>query len=179
MIRINLLPLADRKQKWPLKKIFAIISGLLVFTLIMIYASSAIVIWQKERQIAEVQNQYELLRPTEAVMNESFAKQHTINTKNDVLTNLTNQRRSWSPIITHLATLTTSRVWFTDLGVVNKDAIKIVGIAENYQEVATFLERLEQDTVFTEPQLVQAELTPVNNKKVTKFEIVAKFKGIK
>lgn len=179
MIRINLLPKDDRQPEWPLKRIYAIISGALLVVLILAFAGTTIQFWHKERQIVEARNQYELLRPTEVIMQDTSLKQQTVNAKNNILTNLTNERKSWAPIIGHLATLTTPRIWFTELSTINKDAIKVIGIADNYQEISTFLQRLEQDTIFAEPVLVQAELDPKNAKAITKFEIIVKLRGMK
>lgn len=177
MIRINLLPPAERQPDWPLNRLFAIIGSALAIILLLVYCSTVFMIWQKERQLTEERNQYELLRPTEVAMKTAVTKQQTISAKNAILVNLTNERKSWPPLITHLAMLTTPRIWFTELGAVNKDAIKIVGLADNYQEIATFLQRLEQDGIFAEPSLVQAEI--MSDNKATKFEITVKLKGIK
>lgn len=181
MIRINLLPQTERKSDWSLTRLFEISGGFLAVTLMLIYALTACIVWQKERETSEVRNQYELLRPTEAAMHDSLSKQQLIIAKNDILVILTKERKSWHAIIARLATLTTPRLWFTELGAVNTDSIKIIGIADNYQEIAVFLQRLEQDAVFIEPSLVQAEITTINSNKtaLTKFEIVVKVKGLK
>lgn len=180
MIRINLLPETERRSDWPLKKLYKVTSCFLAIILILIYSYNVYIIWHTGREIADLKKQYELLRPTEAVMQDALSKQQVITAKNDILVNLTNERKTWPAVITHLATLTTPRVWFTELGTVNSDSIKIIGLADNYQELAIFLQHLEQDTVFTEPSLVQADTTRNNNRNsITKFEIVVKLKGLK
>lgn len=179
MIRINLLPPHERQPSWPLQRLFIMIGCIVSVLAVASYSYGVIYIWHTERQIVEARNQYELLRPTESVMSVANSKQQNIQAKNNIMVNLTKERKSWPPIITHLASLTTSRVWFTDLASIDKDTIKIIGLADNYQEVATFLQRIEQDSLLAEPSLVQAEVSSNPAAPATKFEITVKLKGMK
>lgn len=179
MIRINLLPPYERQPSLPINRLFLIAGCIFFIVLIAIYSYDVIYIWHNERQIIEARNQYELLRPTESVMLAANSKQQNIQAKNNILVNLTKERKSWPPIITHLASLTTPRIWFTELGSTDKDTIKIIGLADNYQELATFLQRIEQDSLLAEPSLVQAEAASNHATPATKFEITVKLKELK
>lgn len=178
MIRINLLPPSERRSQWPLDRIMLVSGLLIVFCCVSIYSYNIFYTWRLEKEIADMKNQYELLRPTQAVMVSANAKQQILNSKSNILVNLTNSRKQWPPMITHLADITTPQIWFTELGVTDKDLIKITGLAANYQELAVFLGRLEHDDMFADPSLVQAEIGP-NPAAPAKFEIVLKLKGMK
>lgn len=178
MIRINLLPPSERRSKWPLSRIMLMSGLLIVFCCVSIYSFNIFYTWRLEKEIADMKNQYELLRPTQTVMVSANAKQEALNRKNNILVNLTNSRKQWPPMIAHLAEATTSQIWFTELGVTDKELVKITGLAANYQELAVFLGRLEHDELFAEPALVQAEISP-SPAAPAKFEIVLKLKGMK
>lgn len=179
MIRINLLPLHERQSALPLHRLFMIIGCIFLIITFAAYSYGVITIWHTERLLSEARNQYELLRPTESAMLAANAKQQTVQAKNNIMVNLTKERKSWPPVITHLASLTTPRIWFTELGSVDKDTVKIIGLADNYQELATFLQRLEQDSLLAEPALVQAEASANPAAPTTKFEITVKLKGMR
>lgn len=134
-------------------------------------------IWRLEKESADMKNQYELLRPAQAVMVSVNSKQHAWNEKNNILIDLTSRRRQWPLIVNHLTEAATPRIWFTNLGITDKDSIKITGVAENYRELAAFLDNLEHDDgLFTDPFLVQAETV---SGPAARFEIVLKLKGMK
>lgn len=179
MIRINLLPPLQRRPKYPANWIIGFISALIFVSCTALYCYNVFVIWNLERQITESQNQYELLRPTQQAMDSAGSAQQVINAKTNILTGLTTERKPWAPIITHLAAITTPRVWFTEVGETDKDTLKVVGIADNYQELATFLQHLEQDGMFVDPSLIQADNSPNQALVGTRYEITFKLKGMK
>lgn len=179
MIKINLLPPSERIPKYPIKRIIGLISCLVVISFTAIYCYNAFVIWNLERQITVTQNQYELLKPTQQAMLNAGNKQQTINAKNNILTSLTSERKPWPPIINHLAAMTTPRVWFTEISEADKETLKIIGIAADYQELAAFLRNLEKDKMFSDPTLVHADSSPSQAIIGTRYEITVKFRGMK
>lgn len=179
MIRINLLPLSERRPKYPAKWIIAIISSFIFIICTAVYCYNTVVIWNYEQQIVEAQNQYELLKPTQQAMIYANNKQQVINAKNNILGTLTNERKPWPIIINHLAAVTTPRVWFTEIGENDKGSLKIVGVAADFQELALFLHNLEKDEMFTEVTLNQADSTPNQAVTGTRYEIIVKLRGIK
>lgn len=179
MIRINLLPPSERRPKYPFKLIVGLVSCLIFISCATVYCYNALVIWSLERQITDTQNRYELLKPTQQAMISSGSKQQTINAKNNILITLTNARKPWPPIINHLAAITTQRVWFTEIGENDKETLKIIGIAADYQELAAFLRNLEKDEMFAEPTLVHADSSPNQAIIGTRYEITVKLKGMR
>ncbi|MGI6091433.1 MAG: PilN domain-containing protein [Veillonellaceae bacterium] len=179
MLRINLLPLSERSPKYPIKIIIGLVSCLLLISFTAIYCYNSFIIWNLERQITETRNQYELLKPTQQAMIYAGNKQQTINAKNNILTTLTNERKPWPPIINHLAAMTTPRVWFTEISEADKETLKIIGIAADYQELAAFLRNLEKDKMFADPMLVHADSSPSQAIIGTRYEITVKLRGMK
>ena len=176
MIRINLLPPAERQPKWSLKRIFLILGALACFICASLFSCNLFMIWHVERQITDARNKYELLMPVQVKMVEANGKQQVISAKNNMLVTLTAERKSWHTIITHLGVITPPEIWLTELGTVDKNLIKITGTAMSYPVLAQFIETLEQDDVFTTPVLLGAVLTPKAAVFLVKFEISVKFK---
>lgn len=175
MIRINLLPPEERQPLLPLNKIF-ISATLIVFLLMLsIYFYTVFSIWNLERQITEAQNQYELLKPTRDAMQTANTRQQTISAKNSILQGLTKERRSWYALTTHLGMVTIPQVWLSEIGVGEGNMLKIKGSSYTYPDLAAYLKNLEQDEMFQEPVLLNAERVAATG--ATKFEITVKFRG--
>jgi Tfp pilus assembly protein PilN len=133
--------------------------------------------WQCERQFSEIKAQHELLRPVEEKMNAAAQKQKVITAKNNTLVNvLTKDRKSWYSIIIYFGAIMPPHVWLNEIAAVDKDMIRINGMAMNYPDVANLLERMEHDDMFADPVLVKADYDPASA--ATKFEISVKLKGL-
>jgi Tfp pilus assembly protein PilN len=143
----------------------------------MLFSFNLLMIWNIERQIADTCNKYELLMPVQMIMLEASAKQQVISAKNNILVTLTAERKSYHAIISHLGAITPSTIWLTEFGIVNVNLIKITGMAISYPDLANFIERLEQDEVFTDPVLLGAEINPNSAVVLVEFEISVKLKG--
>lgn len=172
MIRINLLPATARQSKWPINKLLIGTSLLLALVFISIYSYSLFEVWSIEKKLQTTRNQYQALQPTRTLMASANTKQQQLEKKNSILTTLTKERQSWYNIIQHLATQTSSQIWFTDLQKGEKGAIQIKGWANTYPQVAQFMEIMENDQFFTEPILNSVEKD--TNAQATKFDIVVK-----
>ena len=176
MIRINLLPEAQRQPKWAFGRIVATSVSLVAVISILVYAYGAYSVWTLEQQIAAARSQYELLQPTREKMAAAATKQQAIQTKNNVLIALTAERRSWYGVLAHLGTVTPSDAWFIDVTSVDQNNLKISGMTKNYPDLANFLRRVEQDPFFAEPVLIKAERQ--GTMPATRFEISVKLKGM-
>lgn len=177
MIRINLLPPERRSPKWPFKRMVAGISVLTLLLCVLWYGSGVVRLWQAERQFAEITAKYELLRPTEQKMNDALKKQQMITAKNNTLVNvLTKDRKSWYSIIIYFGAIMPPHVWLNEVAAVDKDGIKVTGMAMNYPDIANLLQKMEHDDMFSDPVLVKADYDPALA--ATKFEISVKIKGL-
>lgn len=175
MIRINLLPPAQRPPQWRTGRMF-FIAGLVVFlALTGIFSYNAIVIYQGENQLQQIQTSYELLRPTEDKMVETLNRQQVLKAKNAILLNLTKERFSWYAILTNLSAKTPPNLWLTGLKA-DKGLLTISGMARNYPDVAVFIQKFEQDELFVDPALLKTGKDAVLP--VTRFEMTVKFKGM-
>lgn len=177
MIQINLLPPERRRQKWQLKRMVAGISAVTLLFCILWYGCGVVRLWQTERQFAELTAKHELLRPTEQKMDDAQKKQQVITAKNNTLVNvLTKDRKSWYSIIIYFGAIMPPHVWLNEVAAMDKDTIKITGMAINYPDVANLLQNMEHDDMFSDPVLVKAEYDLALA--VTKFEISVKIKGL-
>lgn len=176
MIRINLLPPAERPSKWPVNRLLLGAGFLIIMILSSIYSYSLFQVWNIERQLQDTRNQYQLLKPTREIMASAKNKQQQFDKKNNVLAVLTKDRRSWYGIIQHLTAVTSPQIWFTEMFKSDKDTIQIKGWAATYLVVAEFMQRMESDQFFIEPVLTNVEKDTVTQ--AAKFEIVVKPRGL-
>jgi len=176
MIRINLLPPDERPSQWPVNRLLLGTTFLIIMIFSSMYSYSLFEVWNMEKQLKDTRNQYQLLQPTRVVMTSAKNKQQQIDKKNNVLTVLTKERRSWYGIIEHLTAVTSPQIWFTEMIKSDKDTIQIKGWAATYLVVAGFMQTMESDQFFIEPVLTSVEKDPVTQ--ATKFEIVVKPRGI-
>lgn len=176
MIRINLLPLAERQSKWPVNRLFIMAGCFIALLLTSIYSYNIFETWNVEKNLQETRNQYQLLQPTLVTMTNANNKQQLLTKKNNILTGLTKERQSLHGVIEHLATVTLPQVWFTDVTKSDKGAIHIKGWSATYPLVAEFMQIMEKDPFFIEPVLGNVEKDVMTQ--ATKFEIVVKPRGI-
>jgi len=176
MIRINLLPPAERPSKWPVNRLLLGAGFVMIMIFSSIYSYSLYEVWNMEKQLQATRNQYQLLQPTRVIMESAKNKQQQFDKKNNILAMLTKDRRSWYGIIQHLTAVTSTQIWFTDMVKSDKNTIQIKGWAATYLTVAEFMKTMENDQFFTEPVLTNVEKDTVTQ--ATKFEIVVKPRGI-
>ncbi len=181
MIRINLLPPEERRTQLPLARIFLIITTGVIGFGIAVYTYGFFTIMNLENQLHDTRNQYELLKPTQEKMQSTTAIVQQIQAKNAVLIALTQDRKSWHAIMTHLGVLATTNVWLNEVSLAEKNLLKIKGMAGSYPDLAAFIKKLEQDAFFTDVLLLNAE--KFNQDKnpstsVANFELSVKIKGM-
>ncbi len=175
MIRINFLPPEQRPPKWRTGKIFAVLTLLVVGAFAAAWGWLSFMLDHTERSLADTKNRYELLRPAREAMLAANAKQQGIDAKNAVLMTLTNERPSWYAILSQLGAKTPAEIWLTDL-TVEKNVIKLNGMAKGYPDLAAFMRTLDQDELFVEPVLGKAER--IAAAAAIKFEMTVKVKGL-
>jgi Tfp pilus assembly protein PilN len=175
MIRINFLPPEQRPPKWRTGKIFAVLTLLVVFAFAAVWGGFLSMIDHTERSLADAKNRFELLRPAREAMLAANARQQGIDAKNAVLMTLTNTRPSWYAILSQLGAKTPAEIWLTDL-TVEKNVVKLGGMAKDYPDLAAFMRTLDQDELFAEPVLGKAE--KLATVAVIKFEMTVKVKGL-
>lgn len=176
MIRINLLPLAQRQSKWPVNKLFLASGLLLLMIFSTIYSYSLFEVWTIEKKLQTTRNQYQALQPTRLLMTTANSKQQQFDKKNNIVTLLTKERQSWYGIIQHLSAQTSPQIWFTDLSRGDKGVIQIKGWSTTYPLVAEFMKTMENDPFFIEPVLNSVEKDTTTQ--ATKFDIVVKPRGL-
>ncbi len=175
-LHINLLPPEERQARWPVNRIF-ILTGVLVVLLFILFAGyNTLVIYKLENDLTSVEQQLELLRPTQEKMIQSNSLQQLINDKTTLLTKLTAERKPWYAVITRLTVALPPQVWLEELGSGEKNIVRMKGNALTYPDLANFMQVLDKEEMFTEPTLIKAELD--KQSAVTKFELTVKIKGL-
>ncbi len=173
-MKINLLPPQERPQGLTRKKLFSIVSALVLFSYAVIFSYNQYVLWNLNDELLAVDAQYQLLRPAEQKMLAALAKQTAYNQRNSLLVKLSRERKSWHAALSRLGYITPPKVWLTQVSTVDRTYVKILGQAASYSELAAFLTNMGQDEIFTAPMLISADQD--NRSNLTKFEIVVKIK---
>lgn len=156
MIRINLLPPEERLPKWRTGRIIAVWSLTLLFLLATAYAVSLGLVYHTERQLAQIRSRYEMLQPEREKMAQAEARQQALQQKTALLAKLATEKTDRYPVLAQLGAKLPPELWLTGLDI-EKDSLKIAGMAKSYPDLAAFLQRLEQDELLADPALVKAE----------------------
>lgn len=175
MIRINLLPKEERKSTLRTGWLYASIFGLLFFSFAFIYAYHAVKILSLENEIQAMQRQDALNRLTQQKMNLAGQKVQSIAVKQQTVETLSQERVSWSAVLTHLSAAMIPEVWLTEVSG-EKGVLHLKGGAEDYSFIAMFLQQLSGDSLFTAPTLVNAAKDV--KQPMTQFEIAVQVKGL-
>lgn len=176
MIKINLLPLAERQSKWPVDRLLIITSCLLSMLFSGIYMYTFFATWNIDNKLQATRAQYQSLQPIRDNMAQAATKQQLFDKKNNILLGLTKEHQSLYAIIQHITTVSPSKIWFTEMVKGDKGTIKINGWASNYPEVAQFMKIMENDQFLVESVLTNVEKK--NTALAATFEIVVKPRGI-
>ena len=102
-------------------------------------------------------------------------KQQIINNKNTILLTLTNERKSWHAVLARFGNVTPPSVWLTEMEATQKNIV-LKGMAVNYPDLASYMQKIGQDTIFAEPILIRVEQD--STLPVTRFELSVKIKGM-
>ncbi|MDF2568491.1 MAG: hypothetical protein K0R55_95 [Sporomusa sp.] len=175
-IQINLLPPAERQTRWPINGLF-VATAFIMFIFFAIFAGlNAYSIYMIENNLASAQQQLELLKPTQEKMVSFNLQQQEINAKTTLLTKLTTERRPWYTIVSKLAIIVPPQIWLDEISSSDKNSFKIKANALTYPDLANFMQRVEQDEMFSEPVLIRAERD--NQSAITRFEMTIKIEGL-
>lgn len=175
MIRINLLPPAQRKANFRMGLLYAVIASIVLCMFGFSYAYYSVKVLFLENDIERIGRQYELERPTQGKMVLANEKNQQIVAKQTILNDLSRDRTSWALLLSHLSGIMTPEVWLTEL-TGEKNVLHIKGGAADYVYIAKFLKQLEQDSLLSEPMLVNAQKD--DKQLATEFEITVKLKGL-
>lgn len=173
MIKINLLPPVEKAPFWQVRYFY--ITGI-IFLLLCLGGSWGYLHyeqWSLTRELQELRQQKELLKPVLAQKQVVDARQQAIFSRQAILIKLTQERPPIYAAVTRLGVIIPDGVWLTDVACV-KETLKVSGMAESYPGVAEFLRKVQEDALYTNFSLIMTE----QDKNAARFEFTAKFKGM-
>ena len=175
-IRINLLPPEQRPPRWRYGRLLSLPVLLVLLIIAGIYGYREYRYWELEQQLAATRSRYEALAASEQQMRIAQTRQAAVQAREKILLELSGGRNSWHGAMVHLGGFMPRKVWLTEIGSAQKGVVLLKGNALNYQELVTFLSKLEQDRFFVDPTLLKAEQNERGS--LTQFEITAKIRGL-
>lgn len=159
MIRINLLPLSQRPPQTPYLRISLFFVMLFLTIVGCIYAIEEFTLWSLEKDQTIVQARYEDLLPVRQAMEQAGNKQKQIDVKMVVVKELEKSRTTSYNLIPQIAALLTDTIWLNETKVNKEDGqvLTLLGETGDYIELATFISRLETDSLFSSVTLKSTE----------------------
>lgn len=178
MIKINLLPPEKRRKQIPLKRFITIVMSSFVIVWVGIYFFMLFQAAILQDSILSAKESYQLMTKSIEKKEITEKKQQVINKKNAVVTGISKNINAEYAVLSNISELVTANVWLTEFHMNEKKVVRIKGNASSYLQLATFLNRFENNKAFTEVSLTSANVTKVSNQEITQFEVTAKFKEL-
>ncbi len=175
-IRINLLPPEQQPPKWRYGRLLLLPVVLMLLVIGALFGYGEYRYWSLEQELIQTRSRYESLASGEQQMRIAQTRLAAVQAREKILLQLNNGRYSWHGAMSHLGVFMPRRVWLTEIGSAQKGVVLLKGNALNYQELVTFLSKLEQDRFFVDPTLLKAEQNERGS--LTQFEITAKIRGL-
>jgi len=176
--QINLLPFAQRADEFILYRLFAGILILLICCFSSWYSYTCVKIYSMEQQLAKNDAALQLLDDSVSRRDKLAETKQEIDYKNSILIDLSSQKISWYAMMVHLGNLVVDDVWLTEVYLSDKNELSLQGKSLDYQALASFVKKIEKDTLFSEAALINSKNIhdEAFTKDITVFEITAKFK---
>ena len=175
-IRINLLPPEQQPPKWRYGRLLLLPVVLMLLVIGALFGYGEYRYWSLEQELIQTRSRYESLASGEQQMRIAQTRLAAVQAREKILLQLNNGRYSWHGAMSHLGVFMPRLVWLTEIGSAQKGVVLLKGNALNYQELVTFLSKLEQDRFFVDPTLLKAEQNERGS--LTQFEITAKIRGL-
>ena len=175
-IRINLLPPEQQPPKWRYGRLLLLPIVLMLLVIGALFGYGEYRYWSLEQELIQTRSRYESLASGEQQMRIAQTRLAAVQAREKILLQLNNGRYSWHGAMSHLGVFMPRRVWLTEIGSAQKGVVLLKGNALNYEELVTFLSKLEQDRFFVDPTLLKAEQNERGS--LTQFEITAKIRGL-
>ena len=175
-IRINLLPPEQQPPKWRYGRLLLLPVVLMLLVIGALFGYGEYRYWSLEQELIQTRSRYDSLASGEQQMRIAQTRLAAVQAREKILLQLNNGRYSWHGAMSHLGVFMPRRVWLTEIGSAQKGVVLLKGNALNYEELDTFLSKLEQDRFFVDPTLLKAEQNERGS--LTQFEITAKIRGL-
>lgn len=175
-IRINLLPPEQQPPKWRYGRLLLLPVVLMLLVIGALFGYGEYRYWSLEQELIQTRSRYESLASGEQQMRIAQTRLAAVQAREKILLQLSGGRYSWHGAMSHLGVFMPRRVWLTEIGSAQKGVVLLKGNALNYEELVTFLSKLEQDRFFVDPTLLKAEQNERGS--LTQFEITAKIRGL-
>lgn len=172
MMMINLKPPDQPAAFWQERYLY-LFAALFI---IVIHVVWGFLLYQEHRlesDLYQIRHQHELFKPTLSQLHYVDMKQQEIVTRQEVLLTLTQERFPLHAGIARIGAVIPDGVWLTELKSDGK-VLKVSGAAQTYPEVAGFLEKIQQDALFTNFSLTKTEHDQIN----TNFEFAVQFREL-
>jgi len=159
MIRINLLPKAQRRPEIPYARVSLFFIGVVLIIVSGIYAVEAYTVSLLDGDRAVVRERYEDLLPVRQAMEQAGDKQKQIDAKLALVNELQKTRTTSYNLLPRVSALLTDAIWLNETKVNKEDGrlITVVGETSDYNQLATFISRLENEPLFSSVTIKSTE----------------------
>lgn len=150
MIRINLLPVAERRPDIPYGRVALFFVSLFILLLGSIFAVEVFLTRSVEQDLAEARARFEELRPVRDAMAQAGDKQKRIDAKVALVNEVAKTRTNPYNLFPRIALVLPEAVWLDETRVNRDDGkVELKGAAVSYPELAQFISNLEADGIYS------------------------------
>lgn len=175
MIRINLLPYRDTRQKESGKKSLTIFVLVLVIFVLALFGSYKYLndnISKLNSKIAYTKTEIDKYNKINAEIKMLREQLAVLQRKLDVIASLQANRFTTVNLLDNLTqTLVPESMWLTQLNTINNDSVNLTGLATDNKIVADFMLNLETGPRYTQVALKLVKQTAISNRPLKEFAL--------
>lgn len=180
MIKINLLPLEDRKKSksitlpslsgvnfvWPIAVV-----GLLVGMIVAVSTLQGRKIHDLEQKIAEARAESEKLAPQLEKIRKLTKEREEVNKRLNIIASLDKERYLRVRMLNDISKQLPSNCWLTSVQEIAGDRVTVDGVTFSNYIIADFMNNLERSDLFGTVSLIMAQEGKIKDYNVIKFSL--------
>lgn len=173
MIRINLLPVREKKKKESTRKMFSILVlslALVGVALVFVHLSLSSQISQVQRQITDYNEEIKRLKVDTKDVDKFKAEKEDLQRRLNIIYTLQRAKTGPVRVLDDLSVALPGKLWLTAVREKN-GKMEIKGIAFDNQDIANFMTNLEKSGVIKNVELVIAQQLEKKELKLKEFTL--------
>ena len=175
MIRINLLPVREARQRASLRQQGMLLGAALVAAIVisgLLHTAIAAQLSSERQRVVAAQAELAKLEETLKEVERFRGEKEDIEQKLSIIARLEESRRGPVRIMDEIATRIPDRMWLSRMKL-SGGALELEGFGIDNEVIAAFLTSLEQSKFLTNVELKQSQLTTKHGLKLNAFKIRA------
>lgn len=175
MIRVNLLPEAQRPCRAARARVLWGAAAASLAVVLGLYAFFALSLQQEEQELQRWRNRHEALRPVEALLFRQARQEQAVVAQEQRRQRLLHQAPPWAEVLAAVSRLQPPQVWLQELAGDPQGKVRLKGLALTNGDLVQFMQHLEEEPLFAGLSLSVAECE--EHTALTRFELALQVRG--